>query len=273
MEGSRLQDSTEIPVAAKKTVDDGPQQQQEQTGTDNNSSKEKDNNKKRKRDDSKKPNHFAKAYENIQIEPRISQTINFEIPGVDHAVTTTRPGSPSRQFANSYSTTFVSDNSSTRSLKQVIHQHANGLCVVTAGLDPLSIDENSNTPKDIEFLVSTSDPCSAGERRKRQSKMLKKGHSNAGGSNTGMVTPETVLAKVHLQDGTSLPLYAFCWGSILELNTQLTVQQLQDDPIMKGYLAVILPTGPFPPKECIVGEKIAAADEDNHGNALEQETV
>mgnify|MGYP005848070551 CR=1 FL=1 len=242
------------PDVTKKEVDD----------TNNNMSH--NNHKKRKREGSdKRPDHLTKAYKNVQFEPRISEPSDIEIPGVDHVVTTTRPGSPSRLFSHSYTATFKNTQGSTH-VKQAIHQHVNGLCIVTAG-DSIKETIKSNIEK-IEFMVSTSDPCSAGERRKRQSKMLKKGIKD---KNSGLVTPDTVLAKVHLQDGSSIPIYAFCWGSIMELNTKVTPKQIQEDPLIQGYLAVLLPTGPFPPRECVIcehgrsnnGESNTAEDDDN----------
>jgi hypothetical protein len=37
------------------------------------------------------------------------------------------------------------------------------------------------------------------------------------------------------------------WGTVLEVNPRLTVDLLRKDPLLSGYIAVILPTGPFPP--------------------------
>lgn len=84
--------------------------------------------------------------------------------------------------------------------------------------------------------------CSAAEKRKRQAKMLK------GGKVDDAVTPRTIIAKLKLESGETLPLYACVWGTILEVNTALTVDILFDDPLLDGYLAVILPSGNFPPR-------------------------
>jgi hypothetical protein len=93
--------------------------------------------------------------------------------------------------------------------------------------------------------------CSAAEKRKRQSKMLR------GGKVEHTVTPTTVIANLVLtKNDTSgetegetveVPLYAGVWGTIVELNHGVTSRLLMEDPLLDGYLAVILPSGQFPP--------------------------
>ena len=267
--------------------------------------------KKRKRE---KIDHYAMAYENVRFEPIVAKPQPIEIAGVDYAIHTTTPGSPSRQFKYSYRVTFLETKhtaTATPLLNQVIHQHANGLCIVTAGEHNQAhhLPASAEMIERIEFLATTADPCSAGARRKRQSKMLRKGtasvsHKNQKTSNNnnnnnndpsttnskeendtatqndGMVTPDTILAKIHcrannnnqdetgtttpaaIMTTTSLPIYAGVWGSLLELHTSLTPEQLTHDPLLNGYVAVILPTGPFPPKECVVSTQPEEAVED-----------
>ena len=112
----------------------------------------------------------------------------------------------------------------------------------------------------IDFLVSEAPPSSAGEKRKRQSKLLRgKGGGNnnniSSGNNNkmnGIVSPTTVIANLKIKDDsgenfTVLPIYACVWGELLELNHNLTPNVLRKDPMLDGYVAVILPTGPFPP--------------------------
>ena len=87
--------------------------------------------------------------------------------------------------------------------------------------------------------------------------------------NDGLVTPRTILAYIHCRrlvrhhhdqqpkedqeedEAIMVPIYAGVWGSLLELHTDVTPEQLTQDPLLDGYMAVILPTGPFPPKECV----------------------
>jgi len=239
--------------------------------------------KKRKRE---KVDHYAQAYQNVRFEPIISELQPLTIPGVDHTILTTTPGSPLRQFKHSYRVQFLNQEKETNAeslsspsssqrqfaaMTQIVHQHANGLCVVTAGdaerLPSLDILER------IDFLVKIADPCSAGARRKKQSKMLRKGNINycqqnaennataaiTAVDNDGIVRPDAILANLYCKSKsshdtttTSIPLFAGVWGSLLELNTELTLTQLVQDPLLNGYVAVILPTGPFPPKECVV---------------------
>jgi hypothetical protein len=205
------------------------------TMTDNKKKQQKG--QKRKRGDS-----YKSAYAGISFETRESSG---------------RPGSPHRFFNSSYqacispeigsndkpvgeseSQSLTNETKTSASpLAQVIHHHSNGLCIITAGETiPSSI-------KSIQFLVSESPQCSAAEKRKRQAKMLK-------GSNVqGVVSPSTVIAKLELESGESVPIYACVWGAVLELNRELTPQVLAQDPLLDGHLAIILPSGTFPPRK------------------------
>jgi len=162
---------------------------------------------------------------------------------------TGHPRSPHRFFRESYNVTFPKESSDQPTetdrvvpkfeLSQVVHQHVNGLCIVTAGSTRLPEHDEIST---IEILVTNAPSCSAAEKRKRQAKMLK------GGKVDNVVTPTTILANLHLKSGDRLPIYSCVWGTILEVNTGLSVDRLLDDPLLDGYLAVILPSGEFPPR-------------------------
>ena len=149
------------------------------------------------------------------------------------------------------------------SLSQVVHHHVNGLCIVTVGetIPPVSSHAKIQS---IEFVVSEAPPSSAGEKRKRQSKLLRGGGGGGGGganndSNNnklmkGIVTPSTIIANLKVIDNdttttTTIPIYACVWGEVIELNHKLTSSPdiLQKDPLIDGYVAIILPTGKFPP--------------------------
>mmetsp|Transcript_7712 Transcript_7712/g.19201 ORF Transcript_7712/g.19201 Transcript_7712/m.19201 type:complete len:256 (+) Transcript_7712:177-944(+) len=148
-------------------------------------------------------------------------------------------------------------------IQQVVHHHVNGLCMVTAG--ELSIPPTM-VVKSIRFVAKEAPPCSNAGKRKRQAKMLS-GRGKV--DETGVVGPSTVIAELVLEekmDGdvpggeqvtdvvhgktTIVPLRACVWGTILELNTSaLTPQVLLNDPLLDGYIAIILPSGRFPPPE------------------------
>lgn len=293
--------------------------------------------KKRKRDNTRKDHYFT-TYENVTYERIVEEEQEIIIPGTDnlpaYKIHATTPGTFSRYFAHSYRAKFTasttgedyycseeqrqeSQETPKGAPQQIIHQHVNGLCVITIGNGGiLSATNTKHTNEDdgdddspnvvvssverIEFLVTASERCSAGERRKRNSKMLKKGTANTVKSiqnknqnknnhndnnkqhgtddadpatstmstSTGIVKPDTMIAKMHLNNGTFLPIYACVWGSILELNTHVTPKQLLEEPLLEGYLAVILPTGPFPPKERLIhnaaGVVATAAGEADH---------
>lgn len=156
---------------------------------------------------------------------------------------------------------------------QVIHRHVNDLCVVTAGDVPTWLAGRYPTFSihNIQYMVQEPPPSSAAAKRKRQSKMLhnKKNVAHA-------ITPTTVIATLTLVQETTtnnantngeeendididkttktttqtvvtVPMYAGVWGTIMELNHGVTPQLLVTDPLFDGYLAVILPSGRFPP--------------------------
>jgi hypothetical protein len=189
----------------------------------------KKSNKKRKRDDDN-TRPLMKAYSQVKaFEP---------VPS------TGRPGTPHRYFESSYRVSFQEkedmESQEKPCLSQIIHHHCNGLAVVTIGENAF-LNRDENIIQSIQFCVNESPAGNAAEKRKRQSKMLK------GKQVPGMVTPSTVLAKLTLSTGLVFPIYASVWGAVLELNKNVDIQTLNQDPLLDGYIAVILPTGPFPP--------------------------
>jgi len=218
------------------------------------SNKNGDKSRKRKRpfDDA-----LTTAYSSVSFEPR-------KLTGE------CKPDSPHFFFSSSY-TVKQSDAGSERKeetvpdpkddddarikIQQVVHKHVNGLCMVTVG--ELSIPP-SKTLKSFRILAKEAPSCSNAEKRKRQAKMLK-----GRGKVDHVVTPSTVIAELVLEDRASgeekkmdtenpktatIPLYACVWGTILEVNSSaLTPDVLLRDPLLDGFIAIILPTGKFPP--------------------------
>lgn len=143
--------------------------------------------------------------------------------------------------------------------QQVIHHHANGLCIVTVGnlfsrKDDDDDDDSHTAITNIEFVAEKAPNSSAGEKRRDQSKLLK--GKAAVQQQKGVVTPNSILAYLYTtnksggsgsQEQKKVPVYAGVWGHVLELNDRLTPELLTKDPLLDGYLAVILPTGRFPP--------------------------
>ena len=159
---------------------------------------------------------------------------------------TGHPRSPHRFFKESYVATFLREStdqagetkqSPSFELSQVVHHHVNGLCIVTAGT---RLPDQGDIAA-FEIVATKAPPCSAAEKRKRQAKMLK------GGKVEDAVTPTTVLANLQLKSGEIIPVHSCVWGTILEVNSALSVDLLLDDPLLDGHLAVILPSGEFPP--------------------------
>lgn len=134
------------------------------------------------------------------------------------------PGTPHMLFQRS----FVEEGSGMQ-----IHQHANGLCIVTAG------SSLSTCPEALEFQVK--------ESPQGESKKLKKIKHGSKENQDGFVAPSDTLLKVESRDGTTIHLPCCVLGRVIELNTLLDPALLVNDPLLKGYLAVIQPNGRFPP--------------------------
>lgn len=141
----------------------------------------------------------------------------------------------------------------------VVHQHVNGLCIVTAGDIATWLPDRypNHFLENIQFVAQEAPACSGAEKRKRQAKMLR------GGKVEHVVTPVTVIAKLILKKRAQttdnenddndnkadieIPIHAGAWGTIIELNHGVTPPVLMDDPLLDGHLAVIQPSGRFPP--------------------------
>lgn len=144
---------------------------------------------------------------------------------------------------------------------QIINRHANGLCIITAGeivkkaCERTPSDDNKGAtspihPVRVEFDVKAARGQSVGAKRRK--KMAKRNKdSNRSGSDEdrmGVARPSEKLARVELNNGSSIDLDCCVFGTILEINENLidTPSLLVDDPLLDGYLAVIMPHGPFP---------------------------
>jgi hypothetical protein len=163
-----------------------------------------------------------------------------------------RPDSPHFFFSSSHTVTFSDLKAESAGgnadlnvdMDQVVHQHVNGLCMVTTG--ELSIPP-SKIVRSIRFVAKEAPSCSNAAKRKRQAKMLK-----GKGKVDHVVSPSTVVAELVLEDRismdthsksetinteakeTTIPLRACVWGTILELNSTLTPDVLLKDPLLDG---------------------------------------
>ena len=172
---------------------------------------------------------------------------------------TGRPGTPHRYFAESYAVrpkTETTDNQAPESPADetlthmpIIHKHANGLLIVTAGRnyewDKIDVHR-------IKLHPTPAPASSTGSKRKQQSAMLR-GKKSADAA-PGVVRPDDTLCTL---ETTQQPHHAAIvhkmpcavWGTLLEVNPRLSVDLLKNDPLLSGYLAVVLPTGRFPPPD------------------------
>jgi len=150
-------------------------------------------------------------------------------------------------------------------LQQVVHRHANGLAIVTAGatlqnvlaakgcdgcVKNESIIGIDNTAKkavqiqNIRFNMEVSKSQSVGGKRKRA--RMKNGNSN---KIPDTVEPNDILAIVTLDNSEVIELKCCVSGTLLEINERLLKSQQNDadpylltDPLLDGYLAVIMPS-------------------------------
>jgi hypothetical protein len=150
---------------------------------------------------------------------------------------TGRPGTPRRYFDESYRVQ-CNSHANDIGISPIIHKHANGLCIVTAG--DISV-KTSIARIDSVQLFATASPSGHDKREttSKKSKMQKDSNS---------IRPMDVLAELHMEDGTVASLPSCVVGDVLEVNHQLTPDLLAKDSLLDGYLAVIRPAGPFPPK-------------------------
>jgi hypothetical protein len=198
-------------------------------------------NKKRKRGG----DAYKNAYENVSIAP--------------HHFPEDQPGiTPRSFFKDSYDVTISPKQQQEKSTcTVVIHQHANGLCVVTVGdAQARSMDQVQSVTFQVQEAPQS---MSANNRRKIQQKMLR---GSTPADSQGIVTPHTILAHMTCENGTTIQIPAGVWGTVLELNTNVTPELLKKDPLLDGYLAIIMPTGPFPPPLVVYQSQQDESDEE-----------
>jgi hypothetical protein len=201
---------------------------------------------------------YQRAYDGVTFAPVAS---------------TGRPGTPHCFFKSSFRVTLLPDiihtvdESTTAATprtvvsKMRVHQHANGLCVVCLDDEFDSIAEINDCR--VQFEVSEIPDLSLAQKRKRGAKQLRGKHSTSN-LDDGTVLPTTTLCEIITPANSSVtsdtvPTIATStshstvavpccvFGSVLELNHGVTPRLLQSDPLLKGYLAIVLPAGTFPP--------------------------
>lgn len=162
-----------------------------------------------------------------------------------------RPGTPHSFFKESFSVEFSApiesfgndpaqekDEKSSRCKRMRVHRHANGLCVVCVEPDAKRDIRDDKTP--LSFSVKEIPVMSLAQKRKRGAKQLQGKNMNA---EQGAVRPSDTLLSIG--DHQTFPCAVF--GSVQELNHSVTMNLLKTDPLLKGYLGIILPSGAFPP--------------------------
>jgi len=106
-------------------------------------------------------------------------------------------------------------------LDQVVHQHANNLCIVTAGEGiklALREDSETNIPVriiKIESMKEGISSLSVGGKRKKKAKMSRESTSNL---SKDLTHPSDTLCKISLSNGKIIELKSCVIGTILEIN-------------------------------------------------------
>ncbi len=125
----------------------------------------------------------------------------------------------------------------------------------------------------ISFMVNTTKNQSVGQKRKEAKKMKRgnvylnnnshnnqsnddesnntRNNNNNNNNNNGMIQPGTLLLQITLTNGSIINVPSCICGTVLELNSNIIRDPmlLVNDPLLDGYLAVVLPNGSsFPPK-------------------------
>jgi len=109
-----------------------------------------------------------------------------------------------------------------------------------------NINDNNNNDQDDNRDGNTYDHSN---EQGTNDKNKNDGNTNARSSANGMVKPNDILAQIILTNGITINIPSCVCGTLLEVNTNLKedLSLLVDDPLLDGYVAVILPNGSFPP--------------------------
>ena len=171
---------------------------------------------------------------------------------------------------------------------QVVHRHLNGLCIVTAGnmVETIMMKQSGDDVcvSSIQYLVKVGKD-SQSARGKFRTKNKKQKHVHVGNNDSsskerksmefhdGNVSPRDPLCQITLSNGIKFQLHCCVSGTIIELNSRLLDSDsigleckekgsigktngldnrdpslILRDPLLDGFLAVIIPRGSFPPK-------------------------
>jgi hypothetical protein len=142
--------------------------------------------------------------------------------------------------------------------------------------------------------ASPSAGSSRGAKRKRQARMLRgkggrRGSGGGGGGDdddAGVVRPGDAMAVLDfIADGggnradegggyrpppppngrRQRSVLCGVWGTVLEVNANLSPELMRRDPALDGFLAIVLPTGPFPPPGAILPPSSLASSGTSEG--------
>ena len=239
--------------------------------------------KRARKDNKKKPRRcYDQAYEgwtytSVQFtwasskeDPSNPASIQYSPRGIQNEMMTPPPGTPLRYFQASYhampSTESTALATTTLQAEMMVHQHRNGLCVVTVanGAQLWPHIQAADTFSWHYGVTVAPAHLSMAQKRQRHSKLLQSSSATealTGDGTDGLVTPTKPLATLQINDNVNkrgiLHIHFPCavLGSVLECNRAYeqatTLEALQrllvTDAHGTGYLAVVLPAGPFSP--------------------------
>lgn len=190
--------------------------------------------RKRQRRANQRSSTIAVAYEGFEFLPTSTKA------------TPVTPGTPESLFGMCYRVQHqYQDNSGGLVLR--LHQHPNGLIVVA--LEVVRSSQTMQMLTGFEYQIQpVSSTLSAAQKRK-QNELLERGRFIESGNSSGVVRPSDTLITLHVKN-TDTPVHIPCGilGTVLEINERLSVELLQEDSLLNGYLAIVLPAGGrFPP--------------------------
>lgn len=172
------------------------------------------------------------------------------------------PGTPHRYFQDVFTVRRnieCTKNDVPISIEQVVHMHANGLAIVTAGnsisnvLKQVDAQGEQITVTRFEFKIDVKDSVASVGAKRKKARAMKNGLSQ-----NEIVAPNDTLATLQLSNGEKIEFKCCMAGTLLETNSKLVVTDsnienskrcyslLRGNPLLDGYLAIILPFGRFP---------------------------
>jgi hypothetical protein len=228
--------------------------------------------------------YFTESYQVETIPPCADKDIESSLTGVNQAVSDTlnaQDGNGNADIDTQFTTSDrqntmnkpqssshnESDSKSPTIIYPILRHHANGLVVVTSDQLLNLTNESTTTTLSIagfgesnidnpDHDTDNGDVMHSKKKRKQKDAHSTTNDEKPGGepkSNT-LLSPQEVILR-QSTPSSSVALVCGVWGTLIEVNSawQATTKASESlpfvplDPLLDGYIAIILPRGPFPP--------------------------